>query len=152
VVRPLSLLEKILDRLDLNLNTDKTHIVNAWKEAFVFLGFELAMRKSMKSGKFYPHVQPAKKSLKKIKHSVKEVTNRRYTSVPMEDIVRLVNSQLRGWTNYFHYRNCSQRLKHVRNFVETRMILHLRRRHKLPYYYKSGDKSGDSIPIFYRKM
>ena len=136
VNRPLSLIKKVLDRLDLKLNTDKTQVVNTWDEALVFLGFELQMRKSWKSGKYYPHVQPADKSVKKIKQAVKEVTGRTYTSIPMDDIIMLVNRRLRGWSNYFHFRNSSRRLSCVKNFVETRVILHLRRRHKLRRYYQ----------------
>lgn len=136
VDHPLALIKRILGRLDLKLNTDKTHIVNAWKEAFVFLGFELQMRKSWKSGKFYPHVQPAEKSVRKIKQAVKEVTGRTYTSIAMEDVITLVNRKVRGWTNYFHYRNSSRRLSYVKNFVETRVTIHLRKRHKIRNYYR----------------
>ncbi len=62
------------------------------------------MRKSWKSGKFYPHVQPAPKSVRKIKQAVKEVTGRTYTSITMEDVIMLVNRKVRGWTNYFHHK------------------------------------------------
>ncbi len=50
ISRPLALIQKVLDRLELKLNTDKTHVINAWSEAFVFLGFELGIRKSWRSG------------------------------------------------------------------------------------------------------
>jgi len=89
-----------------------------------------------KRGKFYPHVQPAPKSVRKIKQAVKEVTGRTYTSIPMEDVIMLVNRKVRGWTNYFHYRNSSRRLSYVKNFVETRVTIHLRKRHKIRNYYR----------------
>jgi len=32
---------------------------------------------------------------------------------------------------YFHYRNCSQTLSRIRNHLEQRLIIHLRKRHKV---------------------
>ncbi|MCP4297670.1 MAG: hypothetical protein GY786_18890 [Proteobacteria bacterium] len=47
-----------------------------------------------------------------------------------------MNRRVRGWTNYFHYRNSSRRLSYVKNFVETRITIHLRKRHKIRHYYQ----------------
>jgi RNA-directed DNA polymerase len=79
------------------------------------------MGKSQKTGKCYPHVQPSKKSLQIIKDRV----------TGLEEVVRGVNATLRGWVGYFHYRNCSKVLIHLRNHVEQRLIMHLRKRHKV---------------------
>jgi hypothetical protein len=50
--------------------------------------------------------------------------------MPLEWIVNEVNSMVRGWACYIHYRNCSQALVQVRRHVENRLITHLRKRHK----------------------
>jgi retron-type reverse transcriptase len=65
--RPLSMLKYLLDRLGLLLNETKTKTVDAWVESFDFLGFEIRMRRSPRSGKRYPHVQPGKRAVKRIK-------------------------------------------------------------------------------------
>jgi len=55
----------VLDRLDLKLNESKTHVVDARQESFNFLGFAIRVSKGLKTGKSYPYVCPAPKSLVK---------------------------------------------------------------------------------------
>jgi hypothetical protein len=40
--------------------------------------------------------------------------------------VKEVNATVRGWVGYFHYRNCSKAMGHLRRDVEERLITHLR--------------------------
>ena len=127
----MTIFRQLLERLKLTLNETKTKIVNAHKEKFDFLGFSIWMAESRKSGNLYPHVQPSKKSLQKIKDRVTELTARRRTIMPLEWIVKEVNATVRGWVGYFHYRNCSKALGLIRSHVEERLITHLRKRHKI---------------------
>ena len=129
--RVMTIFRQILERLKLTLNETKTKIVNAHKEKFDFLGFSIRMAESWKTGNLYPHVQPSKKSLQKIKDRVTELTGRRRTIMPLEWIVKEVNATVRGWVGYFHYRNCSKALGLIRSHVEERLITHLRKRHKI---------------------
>jgi len=78
----------------------------------------------------YPHVQPSRKSLKKIKGRIARLTYRRRTPLPLDRVVEEVNMALRGWVNYFHYRNCSNSLAHLKWHVEERLRTHLRKRHQ----------------------
>jgi len=128
---PLAMVRRLLDRLDLVLNESKTRIVDARTESFQFLGFSIRVSKSWKSGKSYPHVCPAPKSLAKIKESMKQKTDRRLTPIPLDDVVRNLNASLRGWTGYFHYRNSSQVLDKVKTYAENRLRNHLMKRHKI---------------------
>jgi RNA-directed DNA polymerase len=93
---PRALIVRILDRLDLTLNETKTREVNALEESFNFLGFEIGMKKNWKTGRLYPHVQPSRKSLGKIKGEVTRLARRQMTPVPLGDIVARVNTVLRG--------------------------------------------------------
>jgi group II intron reverse transcriptase/maturase len=129
--RPLALIGQVLERLGLALNESKTRKVNAWQESFEFLGFELRMRKSRNTGRSYPHVQPSRKSMKKIKARLTELTARRNTPIPLEVIVGKLNTTLRGWVNYFHYRNCSNALVDLKHHAEERVRTHLRKRHRV---------------------
>jgi len=128
---PLKVVRHVLDRLDLSLNETKTHIVDATDASFDFLGFTLQMSRGAKSGKPYPNVRPSDKSVKKIKARLTELTQRELTCIPLEDVVRNVNRSLRGWANYFHYRNSSLAMSKVRNHAEERLRTHLRKRHKV---------------------
>jgi group II intron reverse transcriptase/maturase len=129
--KPFEKVKHLISRLGLTLNETKTRIVNAREESFTFLGFELRMRKSKRTGNAYPHVQPSKKSMKKIKDRITYLTERRMTPIPFADIVGNINAALRGWVGYFHYRNCSSPLKALRFHVEERLRTHLRKRHKV---------------------
>ena len=131
VEEPLKVVRHVLDRLDLSLNETKTHIVDATQASFDFLGFTLQMSRGAKSGKPYPNVRPSDKAVKKIKTRLTELTQRELTCIPLEDVVRNVNRSLRGWVNYFHYRNSSLAMSKVRNHAEERLRTHLRKRHKV---------------------
>ncbi len=129
--RPMEALRRILNRLGLTLNEAKTRNVNADQGRFDFLGFTIWMGKGRKTGNHYPHVQPSKKSLQAIKDRVTHLTTRSRTIMPLAWVVNEVNSTVRGWVGYFHYRNCSQVMGQVRYHVEQRLITHLRKRHKV---------------------
>jgi RNA-directed DNA polymerase len=142
---PLDAVRHVLDRLDLTLNETKTRIVDARKESFNFFGFEIRVSKSWNSGKSYPHVCPAPKSLvkwgkqgcrrqaatRKIKDRITQLTARERTPIPLEDIVGSVNVSLLGGANYFHYRNSSVVSGKIRTHAEERLRTHLMERHKV---------------------
>ena len=129
--QPMALLQHIMERLDLTLNEVKTKTVNTYEERFDFLGFEVRMCKSQRAGKHYAHVQPSKKAIQKIKDQVTFQTRRGRTLMPLDRVVNEVNATIRGWVGYFHYRNCSKTLQHVRGHVEQRLRTHLSKRHKV---------------------
>ena len=129
--QPMATLRHILERMDLSLNETKTRTVDAYGGKFDFLGFEIHMGRSRRTGNHYPHVQPSKKAIKAIKDRVTKLTKRTRTLVPLEGLVAEVNVTVRGWVNHFHYRNCSKTFAGLRRHVEIRLQTHLRRRHKI---------------------
>ena len=131
VATPLSIIRTILGRLELELNEGKTRIVDANKEGFCFLGFELKMNVGAKGGR-YPHIQPRDKAVVKVKTRIREITARSRTGIPINDVVRDMNRVLRGWSGYFHYRNSSAVFLKVKRHAEERLRTHLRKRHKVP--------------------
>lgn len=143
--RPTDRVRQVLERLDLTLNEDKSRIVDARQGAFHFLGFSFRQRCSRRSGKRYPHVEPSRPSVQRLKDEVKRLTDRRLTCVPLPDVVGRLNRTVRGWTNYFHHRNCTAALGHVKWYVEERVRTHLRKRHKL----KNRDQGYSRFPSAY---
>lgn len=131
VERPMEVIQQVLGRLGLELNTEKTHVVDAKQKSFDFLGFEIRIARSWRTGGNYANVQPSRKSLKTIKSRLTNMTRRELTWAPLEDVVGNVNKTLRGWTAHFHYRNCSKELTKVKTHAEQRLRTHLRRRHKI---------------------
>jgi len=90
----MEVLRNIMTQLKLELNEEKTKILDAKQETFEFLGFIF----NLVNGTVF--LKPKAKSLKKFKDKVKTVTNRRRPLKPEEMIGRL-NSVIRGWGNYF---------------------------------------------------
>jgi RNA-directed DNA polymerase len=131
VEEPLKVVRDVLERLGLSLNETKTHIVDATQSGFNFLGFMIQMSQGVKTGKRYPSVRPADRSLMKIRARLKELTGRNLTPIPLEDIVGNVNRSLRDWVNYFHYRNSSLVMSKVKTHAEERLRTHLMKRHKI---------------------
>jgi hypothetical protein len=76
-------------------------------------------------------VEPSKQSVQRIKAETKRLTDRRLTPIPLSDVIGRLNRTLRGWTNYFHHRNCTAALGQVRWHVEERVRTHLRKRHQV---------------------
>ena len=129
--QPMRVLREALQLLSLRLNETKTKIVDAREESFDFLGFSFRVRPGRKSGKQYPHVEPSEKSAKRIRSRIKFLTGRKRTAVPLSILMAEVNHSLRGWSQYFHYRNCTNVFGKVKFHVEERVRIHLRRRYRL---------------------
>ena len=129
--QPMAVIRRVFDRLGLCLNEQKTRVVNAQEESFDFLGFAFRMRASRTTGNAYPHVQPSRKSLQKIKSHVTVLTHRRLSILPLPVVMKRINEALVGWVGYFHYRNCSQSLEQLKGHVEQRVRTHLSKRHKV---------------------
>lgn len=130
VATPLHIVREILGKLGLELNEGKTKIVDANKEEFRFLGFELKMNVGSK-GVPYPHIKPAVKAVEKVKARISEITARNQTWRPMDEVVRDMNRTLRGWSGYFHFRNSSAVFLKVKCHAEERLRIHLRKRYKV---------------------
>jgi len=129
--QPMALIREVLQRLGLSLNETKTKVLDARAEHFTFLGFAVQLRRSRHSGLLYPHVMPSAKALAKVRARLTELTARRNTPLPLGVIVQRMNGLLRGWVNYFHYRNCSTAMVGLKWHVEERLRTHLRKRHRV---------------------
>ena len=129
--RAMEVIQRILTRLGLTLSPTKTRELDSRRESFQFLGFAIGIKKSIRSGKPYTHVEPSKEALKGIRQRITYLTRREMTCVPLTAMMEIVNQTLQGWVEYFHYRNCSSALSKVRWHVEERVRTQLRKRHKI---------------------
>jgi group II intron reverse transcriptase/maturase len=129
--RAMEVIQRTLTRLGLTLSPTKTRELDSRRESFKFLGFAIGIKKSIRSGKPYTHVEPSKEALKGIRQRITYLTRREMTCVPLKAMMEIVNQALQGWVEYFHYRNCSSALSKVRWHVEERVRTQLRKRHKI---------------------
>lgn len=126
--RVLGGIKAVLKDLGLSLNEDKTKVVDAQNDGFDFLGFTTRFSKSANTGRKYPLIRPSKKALKHIRAEIKRLTMRRNLSLPKDVVVYKLNEVVRGWTGYFYYQNCSKDLSSLKNYLEERVRIYLRRK------------------------
>ena len=60
-----------------------------------------------------------------------QLTGKNRTLIPLDDVAANVKLSLRGWANYFHYRNSTKAMSRVRQHAEDRLRLHLMARYKV---------------------
>lgn len=123
-----SQLRRICERLSLALSDEKTRVVSATSESFLFLGYEVGKVRNPKTGKWWPRVCPAKKSEQRVRDRLREIANRRTAWRPIEDVVGEMNRVLVGWGNYFHYGHPQSAMGRVNHFAAQRLRKWLMRR------------------------
>ena len=103
----LSLLQYIMEKLDLRLHPVKTKIVCMWdgKEGFDFLGMHhRRITTETRQGKRFQETYqfPSRKAMKKIKAAIKSnVNSRRLLVANEEDLIKNLNPKITGWKNYY---------------------------------------------------
>ena len=127
----LSEVKVLLDSLELKLNPQKTSIVDAKQESFGFLGFTITTKVNPKSGKRFPLIVPSAKAEANFRAKIKSLTRRNMLPNKTEDIVSKVNKVARGWRNYFYYGNCSRSMQKMDNYLQSRVRIFLRRKHRV---------------------
>jgi len=96
-----SAMRRIMGRLKLTVNEDKTHLCQLPRERFDFLGYTFGRCYSRKDGHAYIGTRPSKRSVQRMVASISEVTDRSMMLLDAEEIVRRLNRKLTGWANYF---------------------------------------------------
>jgi group II intron reverse transcriptase/maturase len=114
-------LEAYLQAKGLKLNATKTRMVDAHRERFRFLGFEVSWRQSPRTGQHYVHVEPSGESQMALRDKVREQLNRWTHWESCAAKVRRLNAVLRGWGGYFHYGHCTRALRRVQTWAQERL-------------------------------
>jgi RNA-directed DNA polymerase len=103
----IKVLKAIMKRLDLEINTEKSKLVNLWNDTngFDFLGLHHRKFPLMKKGgsKIYvmSHI-PSRKAMKKMKMKIKEYTSpRNKLFMDIKELVKGLNQILQGFKNYY---------------------------------------------------
>lgn len=122
----LTLLRAEMTKLKLQLHPEKTRVVDLLNsKGFEFLGYHFS-----KHGK-----KPRKKSLKKFKDKVRELTPRSHGS-SMEEIISKMSESIRGWFQYFKHSHKTTFVK-LDEWIRRRLRAILLRRH-----HKRGKDNG----------
>jgi len=129
------------DRLGLELNRRKTRTVDleADGQRLNFLGYTFWNAPSRyRATERYLRIEPSKKALKKQRRSLKELTGPQWGWMPIHALIRKLNRQLRGWSNYFSLGHVSDAYARINHYVKNRLETHFRRRSQRPHRPPEG--------------
>ncbi len=93
---------RVLQRIGLTLNEQKTCLRAARREPFQFLGYRFGPLWSRRTGQRYLGATPAPKALARMREKVREIL-RPQNVAPWREVVRDLNRVLHGWEHYFSY-------------------------------------------------
>ena len=117
----------VLATMGLRLSEEKTLITHI-DEGLDFLGWRIQRRRKRGTDKNYVYTYPARKAVKAVTGKVKAIC-RQNTNLPLEVLLRRLNSLLRGWTAYFRPGVSSVAFNYLRAFTWRQVYRWLRRKH-----------------------
>lgn len=110
-----------LSKLEVELNSEKTKTVNLLRgEGFSFLGFDIRLGKSKRTGKDIVLMTPRMKARKELTQTIKETVST-IQHLKMPDILAKINPVISGWVNYYRVGNSSKTFARVRDWVEKKV-------------------------------
>ena len=136
--------QRVMSRIGLTLNEQKTSIRDARREDFNFLGYTFGRRYSVWNAQPYMAARPAKKSIQRLTAKVYDLLQPREKGSWAEVRDRL-NRQLRGWQQYFSHGTIAGAYQIVNHYVEKRVRNFLRQRRK---HSTAGTRRFSSQYIF----
>ena len=122
--------KKVLDRLGLTLNEQKTRIVNVREEPFDFLGHTFMVQPSKRSGELKTYYYPSPKAMVSVKKRIHEVVRGGQHWNLTELVKERVNPLLRGWGNYFKTGNSRMHFRSIASYTIVMLCIMLRKKHK----------------------
>lgn len=123
----LKTLQMIIKELNLNLNEEKTRILNMQKDKLTFLGFSFKKIYDRRKRTKYIICFPSAKAMRSIKNRVRELTSYRIPE-KVEVIISRLNPVVRGWANYFIEGNSSKWFCKLRHYIENKVRRFLQKR------------------------
>jgi len=117
----------VLSQVGLRLSEEKTTVAHI-DEGFDFLGFRIQRQHRRGTRKPFVYTWPSKKAVASAKATLKAISRQGFNG-PLADLLRRLNSQLRGWTNYFRHGVSKQTFGYLRGFAWQRVICWLYHKH-----------------------
>lgn len=94
-------LKLLFDRMELQLNEEKTKVISAKHASFDFLGFTIRYDRDLRGRpKRYWNIMPSKQAEQKIRDNIKKYL-RQHNHYGIDPLVPDLNRKLAGWINYF---------------------------------------------------
>ncbi|MCY3613880.1 MAG: group II intron reverse transcriptase/maturase [Bacteroidetes bacterium] len=131
----LMVITRLMNRLKLPINAQKTRCLRCPEEALEFLGYRIGWNYRPKTGTRYIGTRPSKGSVQSICRRISEQTDSRFGLIDAEEMVRRLNWILSGWANYFTLGQVSPAYRSIDRHATRRLRQWFCRKHKI----KSGE-------------
>ena len=106
---------RMLEKMKLKLNEEKSRMVKAYEESFDFLGHTFRYSRDLHGrSRKYLKIEPSKKSQKKVKTKIREHL-KKSGHKPPQLVAKELNAITRGWINYFTIKKVTYPSKSKRN-------------------------------------
>jgi RNA-directed DNA polymerase len=120
-------MERLMTRLGLEVNTNKTRIARLPEESFNFLGYTVGGFYG-KDGRRSIGTRPSRKAVKSLLKRIHERTSAQwYADAPLSTVSR-ISALLRGWCGYFNQGPVVKTYDTIRRYTERRVRRWLTRR------------------------
>ena len=130
----LAVITRLMDRLKLPINAQKTRCLRCPEESFEFLGYRIGWNYRPQTGTRYIGTRPSKASVQSICRRISEQTDCQFGLMDAEEMVRRLNWILSGWANYFTLGQVSPAYRAIDRHATRRLRQWFCRKHKM----KSG--------------
>jgi len=130
-------MRRIMTRLKLTVNDEKTRVCRVPRESFDFLGYTIGQCYRPKTGSAYIGTRPATKRIQRICQQISRMTPRSTGQTDATEMVGRLNRTLQGWANYFCLGPVSKAYRAVDSHTRDRLRRWLCRKHK-----KAGAGTG----------
>ena len=125
--------------LGLELNRDKTRVLNVKDQNLDFLGYRFGYRRDRYGGGHrYLHLSPSGGALVRERQALRGMINPKQSHTPLPELIDRVNRHLRGWGNYFGLGYPREAFREINHFVQLRLGKHLRRRSQRGWRRRAG--------------
>ena len=131
-------MEKLLEKMGLKLNQEKSRLLEAKEKPFDFLGFTIRYDRDLHgNNKRYWNIIPSKRAVKKFRQNMSEYL-RKAGHLGKLELAAGLNVKIRGWINYYDVPGVSYPAKAKRDLRWYLM-------HKLQRYYKRKSQRASRL-------
>ena len=126
-----AVMEKMMQKLKLTVNQQKTRICKVPEETFDFLGYTLGQCYRARSGQAYIGSKPSNQRIARICEEISQMTQRQWCWKETEELVGELNQVIKGWANYFRLGSVSKAYRAVDSHTRHRLRQWLCTKHKV---------------------
>ncbi|GAB3000338.1 group II intron reverse transcriptase/maturase [Mycobacterium bourgelatii] len=119
----------VLATMGLRLSDDKTLITHI-EDGLDFLGWHIQRRRKRGTSRSYVYVHPCTKAVLAVKRKLKTLRRTVEPNQPLDDLLRRINSTLRGWAGYFRAGVSSATFSYLSHYTWQTVWRWMRRKHR----------------------